>query len=274
MGGRASVLARPPRFVVESARRVAFAALGIATIVAIWAVAAAATEPVRVPPPTVVWEAIRDNFVETEALAFVAFGTGGIVQNLGYTASNVLIGVGIGAVVGVCIGVLIARLRLVRDLLEPPLMILGTVPVLVLLPFLSLWFGTSRLATNGLVIFYTFVMVSVVAQQATMNVAGYFEHHARSLGASQTRIMSDVIAPAIIPEVMGAIRVALAFGWGFQAIAEVLGGQIGIGRMLRVFAQSASTAEMFALVICLAVTAVIIDGVVAATGRWVVRWQE
>ena len=242
-------------------------------LVAVWALIASVSEPVSVPGPSLVWEALRRNFWEAESLAFVAFGSGGLVQNLGYTVTNVLIGVGLGAVAGVVVGVFIARFRLLREALEPPLVLLGTVPILVLVPFLTFWFGTSRLATNGLVIFYTFVMVSVVADQATRNVSGYFEQHAQSLGASQARIMREVVAPAIVPELIGAIRVALAFGWGFQAVAEVLGGQEGIGRILRVFSQSSSTAEMFAAIICVGVTAVVIDGLVAAIGRVLVRWK-
>jgi ABC-type nitrate/sulfonate/bicarbonate transport system permease component len=243
-------------------------------LVALWSVAAAATEPARVPGPLLVWRALRANFYDSPALNFATFGSGGILQNLIYTVTNVLLGVGIGAAAGICAGVLIARLRLLRDVLEPPLLLLGTVPILVLLPFLSFWFGTSRLATNGLVIFYTFVMMSVVAQQATMNVSDHFEQHALSLGASQSRIMVEIVAPAIVPELIGALRVALAFAWGFQAVAEVLGGQQGVGRMLRVFAQSTSTSRMFAVIICLAIAAVIVDALVGAAGRWLVRWKD
>jgi ABC-type nitrate/sulfonate/bicarbonate transport system permease component len=272
-GGRARV-ARPSRALATALRKVAFGVLGIGVVVVVWLLAAAATEPVRVPPPSDVWEALQANFTEAESLAFVAFGSGGIVQNLGFTVTNVLIGVGIGGVIGIVVGVAIARFRLLQDLFEPPLLLLGTVPILVLLPFLSFWFGTGRLATNGLVIFYTFVMISVVAEQATRNVAGHFELYARSLGASQGRILREIVAPAIVPELIGALRVALAFGWGFQAVAEVLGGQEGIGRLLRVFAQSSSTAEMFAAIICLAIAAVIVDGLVAAIGRWLVRWKD
>ena len=175
-------------------------------LVALWSVAAAATEPARVPGPLLVWRALRANFYDSPALNFATFGSGGILQNLIYTVTNVLLGVGIGAAAGICAGVLIARLRLLRDVLEPPLLLLGTVPILVLLPFLSFWFGTSRLATNGLVIFYTFVMMSVVAQQATMNVSDHFEQHALSLGASQSRIMVEIVAPAIRGRIKQAIR--------------------------------------------------------------------
>ncbi len=258
----------------EWARQLVLAALGVGMILGIWSLAAAVTEPVRIPSPVLVFDAIRGNLFEIRALEFASFGTGGIIQNLTFTAVNVVVGVGIGAIVGFAIGLLIGRVRMIRDLLEPPLLFFGTVPVLVLLPFLSLWFGTGRLATNGMIIFYTTVTVAVVTQQATANVSSHYENYARSLGAGPGRMLVQVVRPAVIPEVLGAIRVALAFGWGFQAIAEVLGGQIGAGRVIRVYAQYAATAEILSIVVCVGVLAVIIDGIVASIGRWMVRWQE
>lgn len=255
-------------------RQLILAALGLGLMLAVWSLAAAATEPVRIPSPNLVFDAIRQNLVEIRALEFASFGTGGIIQNLTYTAVNVLIGVATGAGAGFVIGLLIGRVRLIRNLLEPPLLFVGTVPVLVLLPFLSLWFGTGRLATNGMVIFYTMVTVAVVTQQATTNISNHYDNYALSLGASSTRVLLQVVRPAVIPEVLGAVRVALAFGWGFQAIAEVLGGQIGAGRVIRVYAQYAATAEILSIVFSVGILAVVIDGIVAGIGRWVVRWQE
>ena len=260
--------------VARRTRQLLLAALGVGIILGLWSLAAAFSEPVRIPSPVLVFEAIRDNLFEIPALEFASFGTGGIIQNLTYTAVNVLVGVGIGAVTGFVIGLLIGRVQVVQNLLEPPLLFFGTVPVLVLLPFLSLWFGTDRIATNGMVIFYTAVTVAVVTQQATANVSSYYENYAKSLGAGPGRMLVLVVRPAVIPEVLGAVRVALAFGWGFQAIAEVLGGQIGAGRVIRVYSQYAATAEMLGIVICVGFLAVIIDGIVAGVGRWMVRWQE
>ena len=189
-------------------RQLILAALGMGLMLVMWALAAAATEPVRIPSPILVFDAIRQNLVEIRALEFASFGTGGIVQNLTYTTVNVLIGVAAGAVAGFAIGLLIGRVRVIRNLLEPPLLFVGTVPVLVLLPFLSLWFGTGRLATNGMVIFYTMVTVAVVTQQATTNISNHYDNYALSLGASSTRVLLQVIRPAVIPEVLGAVRVA------------------------------------------------------------------
>lgn len=254
--------------------RLLYAVAGVCVVVAVWWMLSWTTDPIRIPSPALVVEAFVDGLYSIDALGFVSFGTGGIAQNLVYTAVNVIVGVAIGAAIGLILGVLIGRVRVIRDALEVPLLFLGTVPVLVLLPFLSLWFGSSRVATSGLVVFYSIVTVALGAQQATLNVSGYFEQYAQTLGASKVDVLYRVVLPAIVPEVLGSIRVALAYGWGFQAIAEILGGQVGAGRIVRVFSQSYATADMLAVVAAVGVLAVLVDGMVATAGRWVTRWQE
>lgn len=255
-------------------RRVGLAVLGVGVLVGVWSLVAAGAQSVRVPSPLRVLETIRANFLALEALAFAAFGSGGLAQNTVYTVSNTLIGVAIGATFGVVVGVLVGRIQFLRDVLEKPLLFLVTVPVLVLLPFLSMWFGVSRLAINGMVIFYAFVTVAFGTQQATINVSNYFQDYARSLGATQTQILGAVITPALVPEVIGFIRGSLAFGWGLQTVAEILGGQVGVGRIIRTFLHTARTADMIGAVIVLGIVALLIDAFVASVGKWITRWQE
>lgn len=265
---------RAAQLAVAGLRKTALAVLGVAGVVGLWWLIALETISARVPSPPEVIEAIERDFTSIRALEYVLFTTGGIYQNLLYTIENVLIGVFVGTAIGFTLGVLIGRVRLARDVLEPPLLVLGTVPVVMLLPFLTMWFGTARIAQNGLVIFYAALTVAVVAQQATLNVAGRFEQYATSLGASQSRILGRVILPAIVPEVLGAVRASLAAGWGFETVAEILGAPNGAGRLIQVFSVAVMTPDIIGVLICVGVVAVLIDAVVAAVGSWVVRWQE
>jgi ABC-type nitrate/sulfonate/bicarbonate transport system permease component len=247
---------------------------GIAVVVAVWWSIALATISARVPTPPDVVDAIFRDFASIRALEYTLFTTGGIYQNLLYTFGNVLLGVSIGALIGLIVGISVGRSRIIRELLEPPLIFLGTVPVVMLLPFLTMWFGTARVAQNGLVIFYAALTVAIVAQHATSNVAGRFEQYAASLGAGPRRILTYVIFPAMLPEILGAVRVSLAAGWGLETLAEILGAPNGAGRLIQVFSVAVMTPDLIGILVCVGILAVIVDGAVATIGRWIVRWQE
>lgn len=49
---------------------------------------------------------------------------------------------------------------------------------------------------------------------------------------------------------------------------------MGAGRVIRIYSQYAATAENLSVVFSVGIVAVLVDGIVAGIGRWVVRWQE
>lgn len=248
--------------------------IGLALLIAAWWLLSTQMQAVQLPAPDVVWQAMWNNLWEMPALSYATFQSGGIADGLVYTTQNVFIGVGLGLALGLATGLLMGRVRIADGLLEPVLVMLGTVPVLIMLPFIVTWFGTARLAQTGLVIFFTFVTIAAVVRNAVGNVAGSYEQSATALGATRSMVLRDVVLPAIVPEILGAVRVCFAAGWGFEAIAEILGAQHGIGRIIQTMGTQSATPELMASVLWLAVVAVLVDGLLVLIGRWAIRWSE
>lgn len=255
-------------------RRLVLAGLGLGLVIGAWWLLALGTDPIRLPPPDVVWETFLADFDAIPALQFVAFQEGGIGDALVFTTTNVLLGVALGSAIGFPLGALLGRVRVARDLLEPPLIVASTIPVLTLAPFLVIWFGTGRIVQSGMVILFSLVTVAAVTQQATQQVGERYTQYASSLGAGQRAILRYVVLPAVVPAAVGAVRVALAAGWSFATVAELLGGNAGIGKLVQTMQGISATADIIAAVLALGVVAVLVDAVVTAAGRFLVRWQE
>jgi ABC-type nitrate/sulfonate/bicarbonate transport system permease component len=254
--------------------RVGLGVAGIALVVGLWALVAAISSDLKVPAPTGVFQAVIDDWNEIPAVVYIAFQSGGISEALSYTTVSVLVAVTVGTVIGVPLGVALARYRTFEKVMEPPLMVLGTMPLLIILPFITLWFGTARFAQSGLVLIFTILTVTFAAQAAAQTVSGHYANFSACLGASPSRTLWTVVLPAAMPDVIGAVRVALAAGWGWQCVAELLGANDGVGRIIQVTAQIQATTDLFATLLCIAVVAVVLDGLVAAAGGFLVRWKE
>jgi len=239
-----------------------------------WTLIAQTVQSALVPAPVEALETIYLNFADIEALRYIYYSSSGLIDNLLYTIQNVLTSVALGSATGCIFGTMLARSRFLKLIAEPPLLVMGMFPVIMLLPFFTMWFGTARVALYGLVLFYTFVTVALVARTATENVSGYFEDYASSLGANRRFFQRYVVLPAIVPEVIGGIRISLAAGWGFETVAEILGAPLGAGRLIQVFSVAVMTADIFGVLICMGVIAVVTDAIIAAVGRWVVRWKD
>ena len=259
---------RSLRLLVRWVPTALLALAGLALVGVLWQLVASASNPSRVPSPTAVWQSLTAHWHEIPALSYLEFQSGGIGAAVAYSAVHVVAGVAVGAAVGVPMGVLLARVRLVRLLLTPPLSLLGTLPLLILLPFITLWFGAAGLAQSGLVIVFAFLAVTFATEGATVTVADRYANYALSLGASRQRVLWTVVLPAAVPTVIGAIRVALAAGWSWQAVAELLGAHHGVGRVIDVSARLGAVSDLAATVLCLALVGVLCDAVVAGVGAW------
>lgn len=253
---------------------VAGAVAGVLVVAAIWSAVASVNTAARFPVIPAIVTATIDNFDSAPILAYTTFGTGGIWSNVLWTAQNVILGVATGLVVGFATGLALARIGWFSRLGRLPVAILGTVPVLAILPFLTLWFGNSALATSGLVIFFTALTVASTVQSAAAAAEVRYADYAATLGVSRSRTTVSVILPALVPSTIGVVRAATAFGWGFQCIAEVLGGSQGAGRLIRSFSDATQTAGAIGVLIVVGVVAVVVDALIGLVGRWIVRWNE
>jgi ABC-type nitrate/sulfonate/bicarbonate transport system permease component len=248
--------------------------IGVVALILIWNVAANLTSTANVPYPLDVLHRLREEATTSFQMGSFGLGEQGFLPNLRYTVTNVLVAVAGGAVLGTAIGLLSARTPLFRAGLNPIVLVGSTVPVLVAAPFFLIWFGTSRWVAYLLVGVYTMFALIVCAQRAADNVDPVYEDNARTLGASPRQILRTVLTPAVLPEILGGVRIALAAGWGLAAIAELLGQPAGLGKVIEVYATTSDTTAIFAAIVLLGVTAAIVDAVVVLLLRRLFRWRD
>lgn len=159
-----------------------------------------------------------------------------IVQHSFDTLVRLYVGLFIGAVVGTLIGLAISWSPWTRRLVDLPVQLLRTLPLLAMVPLFQLWFGTHF---SGKVIFVAYgVGVLFVAGtiNAIKNVPQIYLDNARTLGAGKLTLYRTIILPAIFPELRATILLSLGTAWAAVVGAEYLGSQSGLGYIL-VYAQ-------------------------------------
>jgi ABC-type nitrate/sulfonate/bicarbonate transport system permease component len=247
--------------------------IGILVLILIWQLLAAILPPSLLPTPWSVTKRIKGDFIRADELSFYGLANTGLFDSMIYTASNVLIAVAVGSVVGTVAGLVTARFHLIRAVLDPIIMTTGTIPILVLAPFFLIWFGVSRLSALLLVAIYVGVILYVFAQRAADNLDPVYEESAYTLGATPRRVVWDILVPGTVPQILGGIRIALAGAWGLEAIAELLGAQYGIGKIVQVLAGATDVEGIFAALMVLGVVAVLFDALAAFAVSHIAAWS-
>lgn len=262
------------RLLAELGVTIAFGVLGVAVVLLVWWAVAARLGPLRLPDPWVVFTAIKANWRSIPAMQYIAMQAGGIGDALAFTVVSVLVTVTVGAACGVFVGIALSHVTILRLTMTPALVVLGSTPLLVLLPFLVQWFGSGRFVSSGIVVIFTFVVMATVCVRSSAQAVGSYGQYARSLGAKPAFEMWHVEFPALIPDLIAGLRVSLSTAWSLEAVAEIVGGKNGVGRIISTMAHLVNTTVILAVVVCLCVTAVVVDGILTFLARRSVAWRD
>jgi ABC-type nitrate/sulfonate/bicarbonate transport system permease component len=250
-----------------------FRLAGAVLFIALWELASLLVSPIILPGPLSVLRRAATDFWSAPALSYYGVEDPSLAGNLAYTAENVAIAALIGAVIGVTLGLLSARVWFVRAAMDPVMMTAGTVPILIAAPFLLIWFGVGRASAVSLVAFYIVVILYVSAQRAALNLDPIYENYALTLGGGRGRMLRDILIPGTVPEILGGFRIALAGSWGLEAVSELLGSQSGIGKVLEVLAGATDPQGILATLLVLGVAAILTDGLAATLIARFAAWR-
>jgi ABC-type nitrate/sulfonate/bicarbonate transport system permease component len=180
----------------------------------------------------------------------------------------------LGSLVGILVGLVMSRYQLVFGLLEPFIEALRPIPPIALIPFFILWFGlgdSGKLLLAGLGCFMVLVIGTV---EAVRNVPRIYLQAAQSLGANGSYAYRTVVVPAILPELIGSLRVSLALAFGLTIAAELMGAQSGIGYLMMVARRSLNTQTILLGIIIIGIEAWLADRMLGVLTRRLTSWTE
>ncbi len=258
--GRALVHVQPAP--AGPGRRLAEAAVvPLILLVAWYALTRSIIDPAKLPGPDRVLESL------VEIIDLIPHATWISLQ-------MVLLGLVLGSLTGLATGIIFGYSPFIRRFFEATLdNLVRPVPLFALIPLFILWFGIGFLPQVGLVALGMFLMFTLVTLEAIRNVPHIYVQAALTTGASRFHIYRTVVIPAIIPHLVGFLRLAVASAWGLDVAAEFLGSREGLGYILLVRNQYLDPAGMLMIVALFCTMAIIFDQTVRLISARIIRWS-
>lgn len=190
-----------------------------------------------------------------------------------YTITEIVLGLGLGAVLGGVSALTLAQFRPARRWLLPLLVVSQAIPVFALAPILVLWLGygmVSKVAMATLVIY--FPVTSAFYDGLRRTDPGWLEL-ARTMNGPAWRVLWHVRLPAALPAFASGLRVAAAVAPIGAVIGEWVGASAGLGFLMLHSNARMQTDLMFAALVVLAGLAVTLYVVIDAALRRLLPWQ-
>ena len=196
--------------------------------------------------------------------AFPELWAEGKIQRAVMTSGGRLgIGLLIAIVVGVPIGILLGRSKLFRQLSNSPFQLIRMISPLSWEPIAVIVFATW----NGAIVFL--ISIAAVWPIVFATAAGLAKVDpawfkvAKNLGAKPWHMVTQIILPAIMFDILTGIRLALGVAWIVLVPAEFLGVTSGLGYSIADARETLSYDHLTAMVLTIGIMGYILDSTCA-----------
>lgn len=172
---------------------------------------------------------------------------------------RLIVGYIIGVTLGVLLGFLIARYKLVEETLGSLILALQTIPSIVWLPLALLWFGFGEAAIIFVVVLGGIWTMVMSTSAGIKNVPRIYIKAGQTMGLSNWKMLSSVMIPAAIPQIITGMRLSWAFAWRALMAGELIGVSNGLGYILMWGRDTANMSLVISIMIIIAVIGMATD---------------
>jgi taurine transport system permease protein len=223
-------------------------------------------KPLFIPAPWTVLETIVDTATEGFANATLLEHTViSFLRVFGAFLFACLIGIPLGLAMGVN--------RIARGVFDPPIEFYRPVPPLAYLPLMIIWFGIGEVSKVGLIFLSCLAPIALGTRSGVRSAAIEQIHAAYSLGASRWQVITQVVLPSALPEILTAMRIGIGFGWTTLVAAEMVAATHGLGYMVLTAANFLRTPVVIMGIVIIAAIAYAFDLLMRWIERRVVPWK-
>ncbi|WP_327342993.1 ABC transporter permease [Streptomyces europaeiscabiei] len=241
--------------------------VAVALTLAVWQllVWAEVAPAYKLPAPSSVWNEVRDAWLQ-----------GTLLEYIWTSVSRGLLGFLLALLIGTPLGLLVARVRIIRAALGPILSGLQSLPSVAWVPPAVVWLGLEPS------VMYTVILLGAVPSIANGLVSGIdqvpplFLRAGRTLGATGLKGTWHIVMPAALPGYVAGLKQGWAFSWRSLMAAEIIAKApdmgMGLGQLLEAGRTNSSMPQVFLAIFLILIVGIAIDLLIfSPLERWVLR---
>ncbi|MEU5851567.1 ABC transporter permease [Saccharopolyspora shandongensis] len=185
--------------------------------------------------------------------------------------------VGAGLVIGVVVAIVLATLsglfRRGEDLIDAPMQMLRTVPVIGLIPLLIIWFGIGEQPKIVLIALAVTFPLYMNIYGGIRNVDAGLVEAAKTLGLGWLAQVRHIILPAAMPNALVGLRYSLGSAWLALVFGETINATAGIGYEMNMAREFFQTDVIVVCLVLYALLGLVADFIVRLLERTLLAWR-
>ncbi len=185
-----------------------------------------------------------------------------------------ILGLIISSIAGIITGVVIFHFDILKQTFYPLLVISQTVPIVILIPLLVIWFGFGILPKILIVILACFFPAAVNTIDGLSTADRDMISLLKSMGATNWQIFTKVRVPAALPMIFSGMRISATYAVMAAVVAEWMGSDMGLGVFIVRSSNSYLTARVFAGIVFISLFSIMLFKSIDLLEKVFIPWKE
>ena len=187
---------------------------------------------------------------------------------------NMAVGFGIASVVGIAVGMVLARVRLLREALEPLMHFVRATPGVALVPIFILLLGFGPTMKISIIATAAVFPTIIATMDGVRSADPVLLDISRAYQLTRRQRVTKVLLPAAGPQIFAGLQVSLQVAFVVMIASEMLGSTEGIGALTLLAQQSFAVTDMWSGIVLLGLLGYLVNLLfLLARGR-VLHWYD
>jgi taurine transport system permease protein len=157
---------------------------------------------------------------------------GSLARHVGQSLLRVVVGTALAIAVAIPLSVAMSVSPVVASLLTPLFRFFSVLAGIAWIPIATLWFGYGFGAITFVIFNAVFFVVTYNTLLGVASIPRPLRHAAASLGAGRWPMLTEVLLPGALPNIVTGVRTGMGFAWRGLIAAEMIATNAGLGYML------------------------------------------
>jgi ABC-type nitrate/sulfonate/bicarbonate transport system permease component len=240
---------------------IAIRLVSLTVVLGLWQVFGARVDPVLFTTPWAIAKA-----------AVVMIGSGELWNYLWPSLVVLALGLTLAAIIGIAMGLLLARFWVLDVALGVYITFLYSTPTVALVPLIVLWAGFETMAKVIILFLFAFFPMVINTYQGVKNVDPRLVEVGRAFRCSERQLWLNIVLPGALPFIVTGLRLAVGRGLIGMVLADLYTAISGIGYLIVRTASTYQVDKMFVPIVTLGILGVTLTALLRLLEIKVAPW--
>jgi sulfonate transport system permease protein len=242
-------------------QEIAIRLVSLTVVLGLWQVFGARVDPVLFTTPWAIAKA-----------AVVMIGSGELWNYLWPSLVVLALGLTAAAIIGIAMGLLLARFWMLDVALGVYITFLYSTPTVALVPLIVLWAGFETMAKVIILFLFAFFPMVINTYQGVKNVDPRLIEVGRAFRCSERQLWLNIVLPGALPFIVTGLRLAVGRGLIGMVLADLYTAISGIGYLIVRTASTYQVDKMFVPIVTLGILGVTLTALLRLLEIKVAPW--